>query len=355
MFNLGLFSKNIIFMENLCNENLHEQLFDPLLSVIIPCWNGAKFLPELLDSFLRQTYTDWRVFVVDDQSTDDSVSIIKDYCARDNRIICCVRDTLPKGAQTCRNIGLEKSKGSKYVMFLDCDDVVAPYCFEQRVNYMECHKELDFAVFPAQIFHKSIDEQADRYIGYKWPDDDLEAFLTPVLPFVVWNNIYRRDSLLASDMTWDTQLLSLQDSDFNIQCILRGLKYEYAKGAKVDYFWRVIPNSGSITQKIRSESHYRSHVYLNKKILKSLSKEQIETYSNALGCRMVFFADIFRPSKHSFIDFINSDYLKSHPWLKLRISLYRHLPNMRRYRRMLFPSLTKMKMQMETLQANQGK
>ena len=115
------------------------------IAIVIPCWNCEKEITELLDSIILQTYEDWQVICVDDQSTDKTLKVLKEYSKNDNRINYLVRSRLPKGAQTCRNIGLEYSKDSKYICFFDSDDIIAPYCLEQRIRYMEQHPDLDFA------------------------------------------------------------------------------------------------------------------------------------------------------------------------------------------------------------------
>ena len=106
----------------------------------------------MLDSLLAQTFEDFRVFVVDDQSTDRSLDILNDYSKKDKRINVYIRDREPKGAQTCRNIGFDLTIGAKFVVFFDNDDLVAPYCLEQRVRFMELHQELDYAIFPVLLY-----------------------------------------------------------------------------------------------------------------------------------------------------------------------------------------------------------
>ena len=88
------------------------------LSVIIPCFNNGKFLKEMMDCCLRQTFVDWELIIVDDQSTDNTThQLIQEYVLRDNRIKFYVRDRLPKGSVVCRNIGFDKSCGKIYHSF----------------------------------------------------------------------------------------------------------------------------------------------------------------------------------------------------------------------------------------------
>ncbi len=91
----------------------------PLVSVIMNCYNGEKYLREAIDSVLAQTYTNWEIIFWDNQSTDSSAEIIKSY--NDLRIKYYYA---PKHAvlYAARNYALEKAKG-EYISFLDCDDI----------------------------------------------------------------------------------------------------------------------------------------------------------------------------------------------------------------------------------------
>ncbi|MBK8909688.1 MAG: glycosyltransferase [Rhodospirillales bacterium] len=93
---------------------------EPLVSIIIPCWNAEAFVGEAIDSALAQTYRNAEVIVIDDGSTDGSLEVIKSYGDR-------IRwETGPnRGAPAARNRGLALAAGA-YVLFLDADDLLLP-------------------------------------------------------------------------------------------------------------------------------------------------------------------------------------------------------------------------------------
>ena len=95
----------------------------PLVSIVIPLYNRAELIAETLQSVLMQFYQNWECIVVDDGSTDNSFQVIKSLFEKDNRIKVYERNREPKGASTCRNIGIEKSNG-EYIIFLDSDDLL---------------------------------------------------------------------------------------------------------------------------------------------------------------------------------------------------------------------------------------
>ena len=104
----------------------------PAVSVIIPVYNCAAYLPECLDSVIAQTESSWEIICVDDGSTDDSVSVLREYersLGGKLRII----EQENAGCACARNRAIPLARGS-YLMFLDADDFLAPRCFELTLD-----------------------------------------------------------------------------------------------------------------------------------------------------------------------------------------------------------------------------
>lgn len=264
------------------------------LAVIIPNWNSAKYISKLLDGILNQDFEDWQTFIIDDQSTDDSVNIINEYVKRDSRIHLHIRDISPKGAQTCKNIGVELSEGAEYLVFFDSDDEIANYCFSQRVTFMDHHPTLDFAIFPAKAFLTSHYDSTAFVYGYEFYDDTLKAILHRTLPIVGWTNIFRRDQYLAKQIDWDVHLISLLDTDFDFQAIIKGCTFEYAEKTskidiKPDYFYSQSDKNTKLSSKIYSKSHCQNVIYIINKIISSLDEEQLKKYKESILCFIIHF------------------------------------------------------------------
>lgn len=245
----------------------------PLLSVIIPCYNNGSFLSEMLDCCLRQTFTDFEIIIVDDQSTDeDTKKVLSVYSGADNRIICLTRDRDPKGSVTCRNIGLQYSQG-KYVIHFDADDLISDNCFENRVLFMEQNPDCDYASFPAMTFTDKnfLPKYSDK--GRKFGDkchgkDLLESFLTANYSFSTWNNIYRKEAITS--IAWDEQVRIYTDFAFIVPCITAGLRHKFSDSKQLDYFYRVgIVNN--MCSDFVSEAKVKSTVRLFDKTIIQLS------------------------------------------------------------------------------------
>lgn len=101
------------------------------VSVIIPVYNMEKYLCRALDSLLAQTYPNWEAVMVDDGSTDNSISIARQYCDRDKRFILTTQEN--QGQGVARNNALKQISGD-YVMYLDPDDMYHPQAMEICVN-----------------------------------------------------------------------------------------------------------------------------------------------------------------------------------------------------------------------------
>lgn len=295
------------------------------LSVIIPCWNCENEIAQMLDCILQQSFQDWQVICVDDQSTDNTLHVLQDYLNKDNRIHCIVRNRDPKGAQACRNIGFDLSEGAEYVIWFDADDLISPYCFEQRVSYMERHPNLDFGVFPAKTFKNDIwDKDKVKCYGFPFFEDSLGALLNWTITMVGWTNIYRRTSLVLCEHKWDEKIQSMQDSDFNIQSIIKGLKYNYAviEGAKVDYFHRLEQNKCSVSHGIHTIPHFDSHIYYLRKITESLSKEQKKKYKENLQLYFLSFAEILAKAPSYYNKLLSISWVKNYYSFYIRLKLW---------------------------------
>lgn len=103
------------------------------ISVIIPVYNTAAYLPKCLDSICRQTYRNLEIICVDDGSTDGSEKIVEDYKKKDSRIKVIHKSN--GGESSARNAGLRSSTG-EFVAFVDCDDWLEPVMYEKMMIAM---------------------------------------------------------------------------------------------------------------------------------------------------------------------------------------------------------------------------
>lgn len=117
----------------------------PLVSIIIPCYNSQAYIADAINSALNQTYSNLEVVVVDDGSTDDSVNIIKSFGDR-----LKFEQSEHKGACAARNKGLSISQG-EYIQFLDADDLLIEHKIETQLPFL-LQDEADLVFCKGYIF-----------------------------------------------------------------------------------------------------------------------------------------------------------------------------------------------------------
>ena len=106
------------------------------VSVLIPVYNGSRYIKDAIESVLSQTFQDFEIIIVDDGSEDETASIVKQY----DRIHYMHQEH--SGVSTARNRALMEANG-ELITFLDADDLITPEKFEKQVNYMDTHPECE--------------------------------------------------------------------------------------------------------------------------------------------------------------------------------------------------------------------
>lgn len=108
----------------------------PLISVIIALYNPGKHLYKCLDSIVNQTYKNLEIILVDDGSTDSSLSVCKEYAEKDSRVIVHHKDN--SGVSATRNAGIRLAHGD-YFSFIDSDDYLEPDAYEYMIELIQKH------------------------------------------------------------------------------------------------------------------------------------------------------------------------------------------------------------------------
>ncbi len=142
-------------------REIEDQKNHPLVSVIVPVYNAAKYLEEALDSIFGQTYPNLEVIAVNDGSTDDSLQILMTYTSR-----ITIIDSTNRGAPSARNQGIAVAKGS-FLAFLDADDIWHSDKLNIQVNLLQNAPDVDMTYCSFQEFLSpdlSPEQQATRIV-----------------------------------------------------------------------------------------------------------------------------------------------------------------------------------------------
>lgn len=261
----------------------------PHISIIIPTYNRAHCIGVALQSVLDQSYVHWECLVVDDGSTDNSEVVINRWVQEDSRFHFYTRTRLPKGAPTCRNIGLENAQGS-YVIFLDSDDYLLPHCLEQRVAEIEKHPECYFLVFPMGIKRNGVINKQDIPVC----EDYLIPFLSAKLPWSIVCPIWKTTTLQEAN-GFDEKYLRFNDPELMIRVLLNpDVSYKVCPDAAYDCV--IIPSPKDTSQ--FTDSVFKSLKLLLMNVTKALEVADKADFKFYLaGYLHLWFAFIYTPSK----------------------------------------------------------
>jgi len=160
----------------------------PAISVVIPVYNGEKFLDENIIAILNQTFRDFEFIIINDKSTDNSLKIIKRYAKKDKRIIV-LNNRKNMGSVYTRNRGVKIARG-KYIANHDADDICLPDRFEFQFNYLENNPDI-FMMGGSAIV---IDEKGNKigaFLKYESPQKirkKLEKVNCMIYPSTMYRN-----------------------------------------------------------------------------------------------------------------------------------------------------------------------
>ena len=189
---------------------------NPLLSVLLPVYNGEKFIREAVDSILEQTFTNFELIIIDDCSTDNTVSIIKEY--NDARIVLKIKE-INSGYTDSLNWGIENCSG-KFIARMDADDVCFPTRFDEQIKIMTKNPGIIVCGSWATIYG------TNNYI--KHPEKHNDIFISslehcPIVhpsvminKFLLGSERYNKDFEPAEDYEFWTRLLH-KGTFYNIQ------------------------------------------------------------------------------------------------------------------------------------------
>ncbi len=192
-----------------------------LLSVIIPVYNSAAYLPQCVDSILAAGVGGLEVLLIDDGSTDNSPEVCREYAARHS----CVRYYRQEnaGPSAARNHGLELAAG-RYIAFFDSDDWVLPSAFADAVSRLgrcaadiwesDFHRVADNGAVLDRVYQ--IEESAEPLSGsYK-----VRFLSAPDCVWNVWRCIFRREYLDAAGLHFLEGYSCGEDLEFIVRALM---------------------------------------------------------------------------------------------------------------------------------------
>lgn len=195
----------------------------PLVSVIMPVYNGSKWLGISIPSVLEQTVRDFELIVLNDGSTDSSLQVLEEFASQDHRLRVINQEN--RGPGKTLNKGISLARG-KYLCFLDQDDSFIPTYLERLVNKMET-ADSDAVL----CYFKGIEIPGDRcrFVSRYYPDEDMisiESFETKQ-PFI-FNFVAQTQKILRRDFVLRHHILFSESKNLNHDYLFHFLVIYYA-------------------------------------------------------------------------------------------------------------------------------
>ena len=209
----------------------------PSVSVVLPCYNGAGFLAQSIDSVIAQTYPDWELILVNDCSKDNSLEIMQQYAGKDSRIRIINNEHNLK-LPGALNRGFRDARG-KYLTWTSHDNRIAPTMLEEFVNYLDANPDKGLVTACYAAFSLKTGEQLYEV---HHPDPQLHL---PLFNCVCYAFMYRRE-VLETVGNYDTTLFLVEDYDYWVRI---WQKYPVGKIYKVLYYTGVGDDTLTLSRK----------------------------------------------------------------------------------------------------------
>lgn len=231
------------------------------VSIIAPIYKSEEFLPLMVDSIKKQTYQNFELILVDDESPDNSGQLCDEYAQEDSRIKVIHKKN--GGCSSARNEGLKYVTG-EYLTFIDGDDWMEPDCLEYFVKLMESNgcemvmsRNLMMDSKPNQI-------QNDK-VSVMTPEQAVCCILYVDVPVAAWNKMYKTDIVKKNNITFEI-------SWFGEGLLFSSMAAQYANkivvGSRKVYGYRMNnTNSGTTTRKVKDGLGMLEHsIYIKNRL-----------------------------------------------------------------------------------------
>lgn len=232
-----------------------------LVTIIVPVYNGSRYIKDCIESIIYQSYSNLEIILVNDGSTDDSLTLLEKYKAIDERII--VIDQENRGVSLSRNAALDIASG-KYICLVDQDDMIAP-------NYVEYYLDLihkthaEIALTPnakrfcgTPIFRKK-QEKKDIYNVISGKEAAIKMLYYEFI-IAPWNKMISRMLIEKNNLRFDDRFFSGEGFLFSIECFQKANTVAIGNGEI--YYYR-LDNADSAMTKYR-DSIVRSSIAAQK-------------------------------------------------------------------------------------------
>ena len=258
----------------------------PLVSVIIPTYNGEKRISRTLNSIIAQDYENVEIILVDDVSTDNTVKVARDVLEKSGREFSIIQRTENGRQSASRNTGLKAANG-KYVIFFDHDDMAEKNFVSSLLNEIENkNADLVFCGF------KRFSEEKNKFIKLRpvklktkflFPEEYIRAWAEKKVSFTyIWICIFRKSFLDKNNIKFYERCYFGEDAEFMLKVVSASQKISFIR--EENYIHTVNnEQQGNVNNFVRHgqniyKQFYLSRLRIERYMRNKIKDEKLKTY-----------------------------------------------------------------------------
>lgn len=215
-------------------------IYEKLVSIVIPNYNSADFILETLQSVKSQTYVNWECIIIDDYSTDESYEIISKFIQTDSRFRLERRPiSRTKGANACRNYGLEISKGA-FINWFDSDDLMLPNFLELKMNSI---LQKDFVITTGCFASHDLNPIKNKKIDLFETSFIFKDYVLWKLKVLTPSVLFKKEFILSNQYFFNETILKSQEMELFSKIFYNSKPNQFEIVNQVTYLYRSHENS----------------------------------------------------------------------------------------------------------------
>lgn len=267
---------------------------EPLISVIVPVYNGADRLSVCLKSISRQTYKNFEMIIIDDGSTDDTLAICKCWASLDKRLHVYHQKNM--GPSAARNFGIAESQG-EYIYFVDSDDWLNPNLLQEMIKCsLDTDSQIVFTRYNLISANTGEEISNKRKIPYPYEDvtsnvEALKLLIPDRLPSFTWSFLSRRSLFFIPERINFPDYKIMEDQAILYQLVSRASRVGFIHKKLYNYVVREDSLVGSL---LESFEMFRSCVSIADERQKYMDCHHPELHDLTVNANIAFYVIAYK-------------------------------------------------------------
>lgn len=247
-------------------------MYSPILSIIIPCYNTTRFIARTIEMLLHQDLSDCELILINDGSTDNTLSVLQKYESHPNIIVI---NQPNQGVSVARNVGLTQACG-KYVYFLDSDDTLTEGSLNHYKQTLAIHPDCQLYAFGYETRRNGA--LGKKYVFPHWDDKEISGriltqnFLSKKFCVHICSSIYERQFLIDNQLYFQPGVTIGEDVLFLLQTMFQVNKAYYSQ--RICFVYQIRDDSAMQGYKSYSRKQYRSQQLFQEFLLPIAQKQK---------------------------------------------------------------------------------